>query len=69
MWSVGCIFAEFLQKEPLFRGKSEIDQINLIFKVRGQWVWSQPQSACCVFCRNWVRQTSAFGRVTLNSRQ
>lgn len=33
MWSVGCIFAEFLQKEPLFRGRSEIDQINLIFKV------------------------------------
>ena len=33
MWSVGCIFAEFIQKEPLFRGKSEIDMLNLIFKV------------------------------------
>lgn len=33
MWSVGCIFAEFLLKEPLFKGRSEIDQINLIFKV------------------------------------
>ena len=34
MWSVGCIFAEFLLHKPLFRGKSEIDQLNQIFKVR-----------------------------------
>ena len=33
MWSVGCIFAEFLLHKPLFRGKSEIDQLNQIFKV------------------------------------
>ena len=33
MWSVGCIFAEFLLQKPLFRGKSEIDQLNQIFKV------------------------------------
>lgn len=33
MWSVGCIFAEFLQMGPLFPGKSEIDQLNRIFKV------------------------------------
>ena len=43
MWSVGCIFAEFLKKEPLFRGRSEIDQINLIFKV------SQPVCLSCVW--------------------
>ena len=34
MWSVGCILAEFLQKEPLFKGKSETEVIKLIFKVR-----------------------------------
>ena len=34
LWSVGCIFAEFLLHKPLFRGKSEIDQLNQIFKVR-----------------------------------
>jgi len=34
MWSVGCIFAEFLMKKPLFPGKSEIDELNRIFKVR-----------------------------------
>lgn len=28
MWSVGCIFAELIQKEPLFPGRGEIDQIN-----------------------------------------
>lgn len=27
MWSVGCIFAEFLKSEPLFTGKNESDQL------------------------------------------
>ncbi|XP_075211937.1 cyclin-dependent kinase 11B-like isoform X2 [Lycorma delicatula] len=35
MWSVGCIFAELLSMEPLFPGKSEIDQLNRIFKTLG----------------------------------
>ena len=35
MWSVGCIFAELILKAPLFPGKSEIDQINRIFKELG----------------------------------
>ncbi|KAL0132944.1 hypothetical protein PUN28_000585 [Cardiocondyla obscurior] len=35
MWSVGCIFAELLRMEPLFPGKSEIDQLNKIFKELG----------------------------------
>nr|XP_026695142.1 cyclin-dependent kinase 11B isoform X2 [Ciona intestinalis] len=35
MWSVGCIFAEFLNKKPLFPGKSETMQLNLIFKELG----------------------------------
>ena len=33
IWSVGCIFAEFLQMAPLFPGKSEVDELNRIFKV------------------------------------
>lgn len=33
MWSVGCIFAEFLSMAPLFPGQSETDQLNKIFKV------------------------------------
>lgn len=30
MWSIGCIMAEMIQKEPLMPGKGEIDQINLV---------------------------------------
>ncbi|XP_011024397.1 PREDICTED: cyclin-dependent kinase G-2 [Populus euphratica] len=35
MWSVGCIMAEMLTKEPLFTGKGEIDHLNKIFKTLG----------------------------------
>lgn len=35
MWSLGCIMGELLGKEPLFTGKTEIDQIDRIFKVLG----------------------------------
>ncbi|XP_035825776.1 cyclin-dependent kinase 11B [Aplysia californica] len=35
MWSVGCIFAELLLMKALWPGKSEIDQLNRIFKDLG----------------------------------
>jgi len=35
MWSVGCIFAEMVEKRPLFMGDSEIDQIFKIFQLHG----------------------------------
>lgn len=35
LWSTGCIFAEMLQRRPLFMGDSEIDQIFKIFRVLG----------------------------------
>jgi len=35
MWSVGCIFAELISKQPLLQGKTEIDQIDKIFKLLG----------------------------------
>lgn len=35
IWSVGCIFAEFLAMTALFPGKSEVDQLNRIFKDLG----------------------------------
>ncbi|KAM7539993.1 hypothetical protein Aperf_G00000046687 [Anoplocephala perfoliata] len=35
MWSVGCIFAEFLLQRPLFSGKGEVDQVNIIFRDLG----------------------------------
>lgn len=35
IWSVGCIFAEFLAMAALFPGKTELDQLNRIFKELG----------------------------------
>ena len=35
MWSVGCIFAELLLMKPVWRGRSEIEELNLIFKDLG----------------------------------
>ncbi|VFQ69912.1 unnamed protein product [Cuscuta campestris] len=35
MWSLGCIMAELLSKEPLFNGKSEIEQLDKIYKILG----------------------------------
>ncbi|CAL1696052.1 unnamed protein product [Somion occarium] len=35
MWSVGCIFAELLLKEPLFQAKGEIEMLSMIFKLLG----------------------------------
>ncbi len=35
IWSVGCIFAELLTKEPLFQGKNEVDQLSKVFAILG----------------------------------
>jgi cell division cycle 2-like protein len=35
MWSVGCIFAELMLKEPLFQAKAEIELLSMIFKLLG----------------------------------
>ncbi|BBN16034.1 hypothetical protein Mp_7g02920 [Marchantia polymorpha subsp. ruderalis] len=58
MWSLGCIMAEFLAKEPLFNGKSEIDQIDKIFKILGtpsEKIWPEFVNLPGVKC-NFVRQ-------------
>ena len=36
VWSIGCIFGEFLRMEPLFPGKSDIEQLNKIYKLLGK---------------------------------
>ena len=33
MWSIGCIFAEILERKPLFAGKDFKDQLSRIFRV------------------------------------
>jgi len=35
MWSVGCIFAEMMLREPLFAGTSDIDQLSKITSILG----------------------------------
>ncbi|KAH6781701.1 Protein kinase superfamily protein [Perilla frutescens var. frutescens] len=35
IWSVGCIMAELLSKQPLFDGRTETDQLGKIFKILG----------------------------------
>lgn len=35
VWSIGCIFAELLTREPLFQGKNEVSQLSEIFKLLG----------------------------------
>ncbi|CAH7667735.1 kinase-like domain-containing protein [Phakopsora pachyrhizi] len=35
MWSVGCIIAEMVSRQPLFPGDSEIDEIFRIFRLLG----------------------------------
>jgi serine/threonine protein kinase len=35
MWAIGCIFAELLKHKPLFPGKNEMHQIQLIYELLG----------------------------------
>ncbi|KAJ1936131.1 serine/threonine protein kinase, CMGC, CDC2/CDK sub, partial [Linderina pennispora] len=35
MWGVGCIFAEMLLGRPVFQGKTDLDQLEQIFRVCG----------------------------------
>lgn len=35
IWAIGCIFAEAIIKRPLFKGVTEIDQLDRIFHVLG----------------------------------
>lgn len=35
LWSVGCVFAELMLREPFLPGTSEINQLERIFQMRG----------------------------------
>ena len=35
IWSVGCIFAEIVNRAPLFAGQNDGDQLGKIFAIRG----------------------------------
>ena len=36
LWAVGCVFAELISREPLFRGKNHLNQVQLIQTVTGK---------------------------------
>ena len=61
IWSVGCIFAEMITKDPLFAGDSEIDQLYRIFSILGtptEEVWpgvSKMQDFSPMFPK-WIRR-------------
>ena len=35
IWGVGCVFYEILTLQPLFPGKTEVDQVHKIHKILG----------------------------------
>ena len=39
VWSLGCIFAELLARQPLFPGNDYIDQLRLICNKLGACVY------------------------------
>ncbi|KAM5235582.1 cyclin-dependent kinase-like 1 isoform 4-T4 [Ctenodactylus gundi] len=38
VWAIGCVFAELLSGEPLWPGKSDVDQLHLIRKTLGDLI-------------------------------
>ncbi|KAI9106265.1 kinase-like domain-containing protein [Phlyctochytrium arcticum] len=47
MWSIGCIFGELVNKEPLLQGRGEIDQLKKIFQLLGtpnERIWPSMKS-------------------------
>lgn len=38
MWSLGCIMAELLSKEPLFNGKTEVEQLDKVIYLHVSWL-------------------------------
>jgi cell division cycle 2-like protein len=56
MWSLGCIMGQLLTKRILFPGRSEIDQIDKIFKMLG----TPNEKTWHYFVRLWGRQYNFF---------
>ena len=47
IWSIGCIFAELVLRQPLFKGEYEIEQLFKIFHVLGtpnREVWPEVET-------------------------
>lgn len=52
LWAVGCIIGELLNRSPLLPGKTEVDQVKLIFQLLGcpnDKIWLGRPSSFFVF--------------------
>ncbi|PIO26113.1 hypothetical protein AB205_0104960 [Aquarana catesbeiana] len=38
VWAIGCVFAELLSGQPLWPGKSDVDQLYLIIRTLGKLI-------------------------------
>ncbi|XP_002976336.2 mitogen-activated protein kinase 4b [Selaginella moellendorffii] len=68
VWSVGCIFMELLNREPLFPGRDYVQQLRLITELIGS-----PEDADLGFLRNdnarrYVRQLQRYPRQSFAHR-
>lgn len=55
LWSVGCILAEMLNNQPLFKGAHYVDQLNRIFMIIGSPSQPELDSICNLNARRYVQ--------------
>ncbi|WJX60282.1 Mitogen-activated protein kinase 4 [Trifolium repens] len=68
VWSVGCIFAEIMTKEPLFPGKDYVHQLRLVTELIGS-----PDDSSLGFLRSdnarrYLRQLPQFGKQNFSAK-
>ncbi len=61
LWGVGCIMAELLTGRPIFPGRNEMEQANMIFKVCGtpndkSW----PNHKNLAYCKKMIPSSSTY---------
>ena len=54
LWSVGCIFAEFLSGRTIFAGRDHLQQLKLIVELLGtpKNYFFEPQCHLCILTQN-----------------
>lgn len=70
VWSVGCIFMELLNREPLFPGRDYVQQLRLITEVRlttSSWMWLLLH--LIVICKNGSLTTDVLQLEPFNRRR
>ena len=64
VWSLGCIFAEFVLQQPLLPGQGEIDQVKRIFELLGtpdEVSW--PGCSSLYFLKKYKQRPQPFHRL------